>query len=94
MLSRLRKNLFVSSEEYKRILQGTNGRLKEILKNVSRLFDFLINHKEDLEIETILRQVFKSGTSSYLDQAHFAILYFYVQHIDQSEQFSDVVLGF
>jgi hypothetical protein len=89
LLSRLRKNLFVSSEEYKRILQGTNGRLKEILKNVSRLFDFLINHKEDLEIETILRQVFKSGTSSYLDQAHFAILYFYVQHIDQSEQFSD-----
>ncbi|MDH1437619.1 DUF262 domain-containing protein [Acinetobacter johnsonii] len=89
LLSRLRKNLFVSSEEYKRILQGTDGRLKEILKNVSRLFDFLINHKEDLEIETILRQVFKSGKSSYLDQAHFAILYFYVQHIDQSEQFSD-----
>lgn len=89
LLSRLRKNLFVSSEEYKRILQGTNGRLKEILQNVSRLFDFLINHKEDLETETILKQVFKSGTSSYLDQARFAILYFYVQHIDRFEQFSD-----
>lgn len=89
LLSRLRKNLFISIEEYKRILQGTNGCLQEILQNVSRLFDFLISHKEELEIETILRQVFKSGTSSYLDQAHFAILYFYVHHIDQPEQFSD-----
>lgn len=89
LLSRLRKNLFVSSEEYKRILKGSDGSLKEILKNISRLFDLLIHHNEELEIETILRQVFKSGTSSYLDQAHFAILYFYVHHIDQPEQFSD-----
>jgi hypothetical protein len=49
----------------------------------------LIHHNEELEIETILKQLFKSGTSSYLDQAHFAILYFYVHHIDQPEQFSD-----
>lgn len=89
LLSRLRKNLFVSSEEYKRILKGSDGSLKEILKNISRLFNLLIHHNEELEIETILRQVFKSGTSSYLDQAHFAILYFYVHHIDQPEQFSD-----
>lgn len=89
LLSRLRKNLFVSSEEYKRILKGSDGSLKEILKNISRLFNLLIHHNEELEIETILKQLFKPGTSSYLDQAHFAILYFYVQHIDRFEQFSD-----
>lgn len=88
LMSRLRKNLFVSSEEYK-ILKGSDESLQEILKNISRLFDFIIHHNEKSEIEKILRQVFKSGTSSYVDQAHFAILYFYVQHIDQSEQFSD-----
>src|SRR5690606_26881035 len=88
LVSRLRKNLIITTDEYEMLLGNADSQA-QIMQNIFRLFEFLKNYSGEGNIQDILLNIFNSKDSSYEAQAQFAILYFYNANINNESQFDD-----
>jgi len=88
LVSRLRKNLIITIDEYTLLLDEDSLQIK-LIQNISMLFEFFQNYLGKVNIKKILLHIFNSENSSYEDQAQFSILYFYCIYINNADQFDD-----
>ena len=88
LVSRLRKNLIITTDEYEVLLGNANSQV-QIMQNIYRFFEFIKNYSGEENIQGILLNIFNSKDSSYEAQAQFAILYFYNAYINNESQFDD-----
>lgn len=88
LVSRLRKDLIITTDEYEMLLGDVDSQA-QIIQNIYRLFEFLQSYQGEEDIQNILMNIFHSKDSSYEDQAQFAILYFYSAYINNESQFDD-----
>lgn len=87
LVSRLRKNLIITTDEYEVLLGNANHKYK-LCKIFIGFLSFSKNYREE-NIQGILLNIFNSKDSSYEAQAQFAILYFYNAYINNESQFDD-----
>ena len=63
MVSRLRKNLIITTDEYEVLLGNANSQV-QIMQNIYRFFEFLKNYSGEENIQGILLNIFNSKDSS------------------------------
>lgn len=88
LISRLRKNLLITTDELAALLDSKEAQ-QQLIDTVSAFFDFAIKHRQHERVNAILYSIFQSSGSPYDAQADFAILYFYNKYINIEEQFDD-----
>lgn len=88
LVSRLRKNLLITTDEVAALLDSKEAQ-QQLIDTVSLFFGFAIKHCQHEGVNTILYHIFQSRSSPYDAQANFAILYFYSKYMNLEEQFED-----
>lgn len=86
LISRLRKNLLITTDELAALLDSKEAQ-QQLINTVSRFFDFAIKHHQHEPVNAILYHIFQSTSSPYDAQAEFAILYFYSKYMGDENQF-------